>query len=232
MHDFAKDDLLRWFPELKDYIRITLLEATGEILTQFDKELSGYALKHFERSGIDVRTNAFVKQVEEEKVILSDGEALHCGLIVWSTGIGPTALVDGLDVPKTRQSRIETDAFFCVIGHSDVFAIGDCAQVRDHELPPTAQVAQQEGTALAKQLNARARGKEPEAFTYRHMGMMAYIGRKRALADMRKIQSKGRGTWLLWRSAYLTKLVSFKNKILVLGDWIHTWIFGRDISRF
>jgi NADH dehydrogenase FAD-containing subunit len=40
------------------------------------------------------------------------------------------------------------------------------------------------------------------------------------------------GAYLFWRSAYLTRLVSFKNKVLVLFDWLKTSVFGRDLSRF
>jgi len=45
---------------------------------------------------------------------------------------------------------------------------------------------------------------------------------------------KGRGfaTWLFWRSAYLTRIVSLKNKTLVLFDWLKTAVFGRDLSKF
>ncbi|MFP4501999.1 MAG: hypothetical protein ACLFTT_13435 [Candidatus Hydrogenedentota bacterium] len=45
---------------------------------------------------------------------------------------------------------------------------------------------------------------------------------------------KGHGftPWLFWGSAYLTKLVNFRNKVLVAHDWLSTLIFGRDISRF
>ena len=62
--------------------------------------------------------------------------------------------------------------------------------------------------------------------------MLAYVGRRRALADLGNVQGKGFSAWLFWRSAYLTKLVSLKNKILVLSDWLRSWVFGRDISRF
>lgn len=235
MHDFATQDLAKWFPDLSEHIRITVLEATGAILTSFDKKLGGYALRHFEREGIEVRTNAFVEEVQEEQVVLSHGETIKCGLVVWSTGVGPTGLIEQLKakgVATDKQSRILTDDYFRIPGVEDVYAIGDCARIDGQDLPPTAQVAQQEGHYLAGYLNKRARHRDAEQFHYKHMGMMAYIGNQRALADMRNVKSKGFGTWLLWRSAYLTKLVSFKNKVLVFGDWLHTWVFGRDISRF
>jgi NADH:ubiquinone reductase (non-electrogenic) len=62
--------------------------------------------------------------------------------------------------------------------------------------------------------------------------MLAYIGRHQALADLPQAKSRGFTTWLFWRSAYLTRLVSLKNKAMVLFDWFKGWVFGRDISRF
>jgi NADH:ubiquinone reductase (non-electrogenic) len=64
------------------------------------------------------------------------------------------------------------------------------------------------------------------------MGMLTYIGGKRALADLKNVKLKGLSIWIFWRAIYLTKLVSLKNKILVLFDWFKTSLFGRDISRF
>jgi NADH:ubiquinone reductase (non-electrogenic) len=62
--------------------------------------------------------------------------------------------------------------------------------------------------------------------------MLAYIGSNRALADLPQVKGRGFSTWIFWRSAYLTKLVSWKNKILVVFDWMKAFIFGRDSSRF
>ena len=36
--------------------------------------------------------------------------------------------------------------------------------------------------------------------------------------------------WLLWRSVYLTKQVAFRNRVLVLFDWLKSRVFGRDIA--
>jgi NADH dehydrogenase FAD-containing subunit len=99
-------------------------------------------------------------------------------------------------------------------------------------LPATSQVAQQEGKYLAKALTRRARNQPVEPFQYKHLGMLAYIGGDRALADLESVKGRGWVTWLFWRSAYLSRIVSLKNKTLVLFDWIKGQIFGRDISQF
>ena len=232
LNDFLEDDLHKIYPDLMDEVRITLIDASKSLLNTFDASLGEYTLKKFRRARIDVRTETLVKEVRKHDIVLSDGSILRHGLVVWSTGIGATPLVQQLHVPKDRAQRIVTDESFSVGGTVGVYAIGDCATRQGDALPATAQVAMQEGTFLAKHLNALARGKTPKVFRYRHMGMLAYIGGNRALADLPNYKGKGFTTWLFWRSAYLTKLVSLKNKILVLFDWFKTMIFGRDISRF
>ncbi|MEO8169152.1 MAG: hypothetical protein ABI623_12945, partial [bacterium] len=66
----------------------------------------------------------------------------------------------------------------------------------------------------------------------RHLGMLAYVGDNKALADLNAVKGRGWVTWLFWRSAYLSRIVSLKNKVLVLFDWLKAKIFGRDISQF
>ena len=61
---------------------------------------------------------------------------------------------------------------------------------------------------------------------------MSYIGGYESIVDLNRVQEKGFFAFLLWRSAYLTKLLSIRNKILVPMYWLKTIIFGRDISNF
>jgi NADH:ubiquinone reductase (non-electrogenic) len=62
--------------------------------------------------------------------------------------------------------------------------------------------------------------------------MLAYIGSYKAIAEMKNMKLRGWISWFVWRSAYLTKLVSIKNKILVPFDWLKAIIFGRDVTKF
>jgi NADH:ubiquinone reductase (non-electrogenic) len=47
------------------------------------------------------------------------------------------------------------------------------------------------------------------------MGMLAYLGGYGGLADLKQTKIAGFISWLLWRSVYMTRLVSFKNRLLV-----------------
>lgn len=100
----------------------------------------------------------------------------------------------------------------------DVFALGDCGTIEGTEYPATAQVANQKAVWLAKRLN---RGDiETQGFTWKNMGVMAYIGNWRAIMQSGGGGNvSGRAAWLIWRGAYLTKAVSWRNKVLIPVYW-------------
>lgn len=233
--DFLENELTAAFPKLVGGVRITLVEAGRHILSSFDQEVAEYATRLFNRRRVSVLTSTRVREVMKDRLILDDGSVIAFGVLVWSTGNGPTELVQSLPFRKDRWGRILVDSYFRVIDTHHVFALGDCATTEKQTFPATAQVAMQEGKYLAGVLNHLGKGRPIESmapFRYKHLGMLAYIGKHEAVADLPQTKSMGFSTWLFWRSAYLTRLVSLKNKVLVLFDWTKTIVFGRDISRF
>ncbi|MCE1164199.1 MAG: FAD-dependent oxidoreductase [Bacteroidetes bacterium] len=234
LHDFIEEDVKRKYRDLAGYVEIILIEARDSILATFDKKLSEYAMKIFRRQNIVLKTNSLVSEVDKEYIHLKDGTSFKYGLLVWATGNTSTDFVRLSGLETDKRGKIITDGFFRVKNNGGffdyIYAVGDCASLRDKELPATAQVAQQQGLFLAKYLNKKTG--EGKAFNFRNLGMLAYVGNRKALADLPQYKGTGFGTFLFWRSAYLTKLVSFKNKALVLFDWIKTFVSGRDVSNF
>jgi NADH:ubiquinone reductase (H+-translocating) len=68
--------------------------------------------------------------------------------------VSPNPLLDAIDLPRDAGGRVAVDATLAVAGHPGVFAIGDCAGVRDpvtgQLYPPTAQYAVREGTGARR----------------------------------------------------------------------------------
>ncbi|KAJ4383235.1 hypothetical protein N0V86_001279 [Didymella sp. IMI 355093] len=113
----------------------------------------------------------------------------------------------------------------------DVYVLGDCGIIEGTTYPATAQVASQKGLWLAKRLNKQDLDKT--GFKFRDLGTLAYIGNWDALFQGGKWgRLQGYIAWAIWRGAYLTRTVSWRNKILVPVYWAVNWLFGRDISRF
>jgi len=173
-----------------------------------------------------------VKEVKKNQVILHDGTTINCGIIVWSTGVGPRSLITSLPWKKTSQGRLLVDEYQKVLDHDGIFAAGDCCEIVGNPLPATAQVAQQQGAYLAKFLNNEAKGKKTSKFEFHFLGMMTYIGNYKTILDTEWIKGSGFLEWFAWRSVYLTRLGSFKNKFQVPFNWLRTLIWGRDVSNF
>ncbi len=234
LHDFIEDDVKRKYKYLGDLVELIIIEAKESILASFDEKLSEYAMKVFKRQNISLRTKSLVERVDKSNIYLNNGDYFKYGLLVWATGNTSTEFVRNSGLTTDRNGKIITDDFFRVKTengfNSNIFAIGDCAVIEGKELPATAQVAQQHGLFMAKYLNKEMKISVP--FKFKNLGMLAYIGGHKALADTPQFKGTGFKTFLLWRSAYLTKLVSFKNKLLVIFDWTKTFFFGRDVSNF
>jgi len=196
-----------------------------------------------------VKTNCV--EVTNDGVVLKGGEKLPAGLVVWTAGVGPNDLTKSLTVfDKSARGNILTNQYCQVLGapeiedaapfgmprKSNVFSIGDCAEILDYPLPATAQKAQSQANYLTNLL----RGKNPapaKPYAFQSKGMMAYLGSYQGLFEARprdddKITLSGWKAWFLWRSAYLTKLGSWRLRMQVPIDWLKALVVGRDVSRF
>lgn len=235
LYDFLREDVSHMYHEVQGKVRVTLIEA-NQILGSFDKRLRDYAERKFtQRKQFELR-NGSVVEVKSDSVLLTDGTEIPCGLVVWSTGLAPRNFIKAISLPKNRQGQLLTDNFLRVskTPSDTVYAIGDCAEIEDFPLPSTAQVAERQGRWLAKYLS----NEEIMPFEFTNMGMLAYVGGYSALSDLKlphsgaDLKLKGFHSWVLWRSAYLTRLGSWKLRMQVPIDWMKTFLFGRDTSQF
>ena len=70
-------------------------------------------------------------------------------------------------------------------------------------LPGVAPVAKQQGQYIARLLIERAQGRNLPAFRYSDLGMMATIGRKRAVVQAGSLRFTGFLAWLVWCVAHI-----------------------------
>ncbi|CAE6454892.1 unnamed protein product [Rhizoctonia solani] len=243
---------------VEQHARITIYDVAPRILGMFDTALAEFAERHLKREGVTVRPNHIVERVEPDMLYFKGGEAVSFGMLVWATGLATNPFVarmKGVEKEPSHQARILTDAKLRVLKEGggvieDVYALGefsiaspvymllkvlagDCAIVKDGPvLPTTAQVASQKAKYLVKHLNQDDPGTTVPDFAFKNFGALAYVGGWRAIMQGESQNVKGWAAWVIWRGAYLTKSVSWRNKILIPTLWMINWLFGRDISRF
>jgi NADH dehydrogenase len=219
----------------------------------FDEKLSKYAMKTFHRNGISIKTSHHVEELRPGAVanpgstdafscytlkLKEEGE-VGVGMCVWSTGLMMNPFVENALKGRIQQDEkshgILTDARLQVKAKDgqtipDVYALGDCAVLEGTSYPATAQVASQKAGWLAKRLNKG--DLERREFKYRDLGVMAYIGNRNAILQSGGGHISGFVAWVIWRGVYLTKSMSWRNRLLIPIYWSINFIFGRDISRF
>ncbi|KAG0304433.1 NADH:ubiquinone oxidoreductase [Dissophora globulifera] len=245
LHDFLKDDLELWYPDLADKFKITLVEALPNVLPMFSSQLIQYTEKTFKQNRIEVLTKTMVKEVADKEIKVMDANknmiSIPYGLLVWATGNCPRPLayklMKRLKSGQTSPRGLLIDDYMRVAGAQDMYAIGDCTFSK---YAPTAQVATQQGIYLASVFHnlasiERGENKKITPFEYSHQGSLAYIGSDKAIADLPFLNGNvsvgGVATYVFWRSVYISNMFSFRNRFLVAGDWMKSRVFGRDISR-
>src|SRR5690606_30064493 len=106
----------------------------------------------------------------------------------------------------------------------NIFAIGDVSANISPEnpngLPMLAPVAQQQGYHLANNISRRFDNKPMVAFEYHNKGVMATIGRKKAVVDLPHYKFQGGFAWFVWMFVHIFSLVGFRDKTVTFIDWI------------
>ena len=241
--------------QLTTKLQITVYDVAPKVLSMFDEKLGNFALNHFKRRGIDIRTSHHVNElragvpkhlkssVRDEAgcytLDLKEEGEVGVGMCVWSTGLMMNPFVEKhlqdkvalhekthgiLTDDRLRAKRPDGSVM------ENVHALGDCAVLEGTAYPATAQVANQKAGWLAKRLNKG--DLDSQGFTYKNLGVMAYVGNWNAIMQTDGGDVSGRVAWFIWRGAYLAKSVSWRNRILIPVYWFVNWAFGRDISRF
>jgi len=123
----------------------------------------------------------------------------------------------------------------------DVIASGDDSLSRAEALS-SSQVQSQSSTLQTDAegrsstvLPAVNRREFAKPFQFLNLGVLAYIGASKALAqisvDEKLVLGSGPVGFWLWRGIYWSKQVSWRNRVLVGLDWIKARLFGRDIGN-
>lgn len=211
------------YPELDlSLMNITLVDAADKVLNVMSEYASRNAHKQLEQLGIRILTGVKLERYNGKEAFLSSGEILKSKALIWTAGVMGNGII-GLDASNyNRGNRILTDEYNKVKGSENIFAIGDVAAIVAADgtaHPMLAPVAMQQGKQLAANLNLEE-GKKWKAFRYTDRGTMATIGRSRAVADLKFTHLKGFPAWIAWLFIHLMLLVGFRNRLIVLINWI------------
>src|SRR5262249_4257072 len=121
-------------------------ESHPRLLAGFPPELSAAAAEALCRLGVELRLGAKVSRCDDCAAVLDD-ERIESRTLIWAAGGAASPAAKWLGGETGRAGRVGGPPDLTVPGHSEIFVIGDTAELQGPQgpLPGLAPVAKQQG---------------------------------------------------------------------------------------
>lgn len=163
------------------------------------------------------------------RVLGTDGSILSLG--------DASCIVAG-QLPATAQVASQQGEFLARMLSLNYDITPGVDTTNDVLIPPKFDASREKTLAEKITSFATQNGEFAAPFQFLNLGILAYTGDGSALAQLeltpsgkKKVKGSGKVGFGLWRSVYLSKQISSRNRLLVFIDWTKAQLFGRDITR-
>jgi NADH dehydrogenase len=208
--------------------RVIIVELLPYLLASYPEELRQAALEQLNSLGVEVLLENEVTGLAEDHIKLGDGNIIRTHTVIWTAGVKASPAANFLEIKLEKSGKIPIKPTLEVEGYEQIYAIGDITYLEDHSgnpYPMLIPVAKQQGILVAKNILRHTKGLELQPFRYRDRGVMATIGRSRAVAWIyNRVQLRGFIAWLAWLILHLITLLGFRNQLNVLINWVWNYI--------
>ncbi|TYQ25150.1 NAD(P)/FAD-dependent oxidoreductase [Pseudanabaena sp. UWO310] len=232
------DLLPDWYASLDGEItdiRVVIIQRGKEILKSDSDRLRQTAQDALQKRAVlvEIMLETAVIAVRPNIIVIKRNdqiEEITAATIIWTTGIVTNPLIDTLSIPeggRDQQGRLKLTDTLELIDFPEVFAGGDCA-VMEHPLPLTAQVAYQQGAAIAHNLQALSEGRSPIAAEIEMRGTLMKLGLNESVAELfDRYEVQGELGHLIRQAAYIELLPTLARNFKGTLEWISDELFQR-----
>ncbi len=232
--EIANETLLKDFRRIDtSKTKIYLIEGSPHILPAYPPHLSAKARGYLEHLGIHVIEGKRVVEVTHEGVSIEQ-TFIPSRNVIWAAGNQASPVLKTLDTAMDRQGRIMVDPDLSIPGYPNIFVIGDASCAIDKTGKPfvgLASVAIQQGRYIGQVLRKQIPKQDRPPFHYFDKGTMATVGKAKAIATVGKLQMSGFLAWLAWCFIHVLYLISFRNRIAVLTQWLMSYTSNQRGAR-
>jgi len=213
--------------------KVYMIEALPNILSSYPEKLSNRAQEDLINLQVEIILNEKVTEINENGVRVGT-RFIETKNILWAAGNQALPLIKTLSIETDKLGRAIVNENLSINKDNKIFVIGDAASVKNEKgenLPAIAPVAIQQGKYVAKIISEDLVGKQNKKFLYRDRGTMATIGKAKAVAVIKGFKLSGLIAWLAWSFIHVLFLISFRNKLRVMSEWIWHYITNRPGIR-
>lgn len=209
--------------------RVILVEMQPHLLASYPDDLQQAARRQLESLGVEVILGQPVVAMADDQITLQDGTEIPTFTLVWAAGVKGTApLAEMMGIDVGRNGRVPITPTLTLNKHPNIYAIGDMAHLEAADgrpYPMLIPVAQQQGILAAQNILADIAGQPAQTFSYHDRGIMATIGRRRAVVWLyNRVSLKGYLAWIAWLALHLLTLLGFRNRLNVFINWVWNYL--------
>ena len=212
---------------------VYLIEAGPKILSMFSEKLATKAEQYLKDLGVTVRKNEKVINIKKN-ILTTESSEIATDNIIWAAGNEASPLIKKLDTDTDLQGRALVDEYCLIKDSNNIFVIGDASNFKNKNnksLPGIAPVAIQQGRYLAKIIKSNIKNKEMKPFKYTDKGMMATVGKFKAVGVVGNLEITGLIAWLFWSLIHIVYLIGYRTKIVVAIQWTYAYFFNKRGTR-
>lgn len=235
--DLLHGELKKSFPLVYSYAEIRLYEARERFMCAADEWFGDKAYRILSKKRVSVFCSTPISEISAEGIRIGE-EFIPAGTVIWTAGVQAVEIPLGSKkrITQDEQSRrIKVNEYLQVPLHPCLFVAGDQGWIAQKEggqpYPMRAQFAVREGELAAENIVRMIDGKPLKEFFWRDMGFLVSVGKGTALAEVFGIQFSGVFAWMLYRVAYLLKIVGLRAKLRTALEWTLNTFLPRDISK-
>lgn len=213
---------------------IILLEGSKYTLNNMSDESKNASRKYLEEMGVIVKTETMIESYDGNVAILSTGEKIPSKNVIWAAGVTGN-IIEGMETKDIFKNRYVVDRLNKLKRFDNIYALGDVAYMETPNYPnghpQVANVAINQAKNLGKNIlkSLKNENSNKKEYEYNDLGMMATIGKHKAVVELPFIKFKGVLAWYIWMFLHLMLILSVRNKIVIFFNWAWSYL-TRDTS--
>jgi len=208
---------------------IILCEGSQNTLNNMSEESRAASRKYLEDMSVIVKTETILVSYDGNEAVLNTGERIPTKNVIWAAGVTGN-IINGLAEENTVRNRYIVDRLNRIKGVDNIYALGDVAYMetplypKGH--PQVANVAINQAKNLGTNILKSLKDESYEAIDYEYhdLGMMATIGKHKAVVELPFIKLKGVIAWYIWMFLHLMLILSVRNKIVIFFNWAWSYL--------
>lgn len=198
--------------------RVVVCELQDRLVPALPERFQRYVTENVKRLGIELRLKDTVDEIDDGTVRLASGERIDHAAVIWSAGVRTPDFVQDLDVPKSKQGRLEVDR--CLRLDDRAFAAGDSALFvhGGGPLRMSIQFALSQGARAAKNILRIDKGKPPEPFRPHDPGYIIPMANNRSCGRILGINCYGRMPTLAHYMMCIARSRGMRRRLKMFAD--------------